>query len=121
MWSPGFDEFIGVPCEYDWAVIAFNGKTMKGENKCWGGWQQDGSCRLLAGLCSLDLLLLVSSRVLLPLWALQRLEPVVWGWCLPDNVCSIPSVCAKYRPIWGVEPKNSSQVGFGMDLHGGGR
>lgn len=44
---------------------------------------------LLAGLCSLDLLLLVSSRVLVPLWALRRLgiDLVVWGWCLPGDVC----------------------------------
>lgn len=76
--EPGFDAFIGLPCECDWAVIAFNGKTMKGENKCWGGWQQDGSCTvlaqwLLAGLCSLGLLRLVSSLVLLLLWSPQRL------------------------------------------------
>lgn len=38
MWSPGFDAFIGVSREHEWAVIALNGKTMKGENRRWGGW-----------------------------------------------------------------------------------
>lgn len=113
-----------MPCEYDWAVIAVNGKTMKGENERWGGWQQDGSCRvapgraLLSGPAALGLI-----RVLLPLWFLQRfgVELAVWGWCLPDDVSFTPSACAKYGVFWWVEPKNSSQVGFVMDLDEGGQ
>lgn len=74
MCSPGFDEFIGVSCEHDWAVIALNGKTMKGEIRWWVGSKADLARWVLAGLCSLDLLLLVSSRVLLPFVVLAEAQ-----------------------------------------------
>lgn len=90
----------------------------------WAGGSKMGLARwLLAGLCSLDLLLLVSSPVLLPLWSLQRfgVELVAWGWCLLDGVCFIPQHVLNTRSCWVVEPKNSSQVGFVMDLDEGGQ
>lgn len=53
-------------------TLLFNGKGMAGEGGV-GGSQVGLAWWLLAGLCSLDLLLSVSPRVLLPLWSLQRL------------------------------------------------
>lgn len=60
---------------------------MEGESGV-GGSKVDLAWWLLAGLCSLDLLLLVSSRVLLPLWSLQRLGVEL---VCPDGVCFISS------------------------------
>lgn len=73
---------------------------------------------MLAGLCSLDLVLLVSSCVLLPLWSLRRLgiELLAWGWCLRDDVCFIPQHVLNTGSFWEIEPKNSSQVCFVMEM-----